>query len=221
METKSKPLLKQELNGSGKYLSFVCYDPYPFSLSVDKLLMCTAVQDVAYILHDRDIEKKEHYHLVLMLNRSRRIQDIINFLKKNFFEGNVLYEPVRDGAAVFEYLTHDTKGNENKAVYFPHEVQSSISHEEWIELYSGVGTVKQSAKEDSVLSAYIDLTAGLDVETCARKYGRDFIIHYGHIKNLLQDSGYYCDGGLWMARGWDSNSAETHYIYKNDKGVGK
>lgn len=221
MDTKTKPLLKQELNGSSKYLSFVCYDPYPFALSVDKFLMCTAVQDVAYIFHDRDEGKKEHYHVVLMLNRSRRIQDIINFLKRNFFEGNVLYEPVRDGAAVFEYLTHDTKGNENKAIYFPHEIHSSISRDEWIDLYSDVGSAKQTEKEDRVLSAYIDLVSGIDVDSCARKYGRDFIIHYGHIKSLLQDGGFYCDCGRWFARGLDSNSADTLYKYKNNKEVEK
>jgi hypothetical protein len=221
MDTKTKPLLKQELGGSARYLSFVCYDPYPFALSVNKLLMCTSVQDVAYILHDRDEGKTDHYHVVIMLNRSRRIQDIVNFLQKNFFKGNVLYEPVRDGAAVFDYLTHDTKGDENKAVYFPHEVQSSISSDEWKKLYSGVGTVKQSDKEDGILCAYIDLVSGLDVESCARKYGRDFIIHYGHIKNLLQDSGYYCDCGMWLARGLDSDSVETHYKYKNFKELQK
>lgn len=221
METKTKPLLKPEFNGSSKYLSLVCYDPYPFALSVDKLLMCTSVQDVAYILHDRDEGKKEHYHVVLMLNRSRRIQDIVNLMKKNFFAGNVLYEPVRDGAAVFEYLTHETKGNENKSVYFPHEVKSSISREEWLQLYSDVGTAKQSEKDDTILLAYTELIAGLDVESCARKYGRDFIIHYGHIKDLMKDSGFYLDKGLWLPRDFVSNSGKPHYIYKNEKEVNK
>lgn len=211
METKTKPLLKQDLDGSGKYLSFVCYDPYPCALSVDKLLMCTAVQDVAYILHDRDEGKKDHYHLVLMLNRSRRIQDIINFLKKNFFAGNVLYEPVRDGAAVIDYLTHDTPGNDGKAVYFPHEVHCSISCEEWKKIYSNVGTAKDFEKQDTILLAYIELISGLDVESCARKYGRDFIIHYGHIRDLLQDSGYYLDCGLWLPRG--DVSLDKKYLY--------
>ena len=204
-ETKPTPLL----TGSSRYMSFVAYDPYPGTLSLDRLLSMPSVADAAYILHDQD-GKKPHYHVVLMLQRSRRISDVVSALRKSIFAGNILYEPVRDGAAIYDYLTHATESANSKHQYSPDNVVASLPRDIWQLTYSGVTLKTKEDKPDTVLSATMDLINGDSLAAVMRRYGRDFIVHYGHIKALLVDMGATLIDGYWYAPG-DPNTPGLPY----------
>ena len=204
-EVKPTPLL----TGSSRYMSFVAYDPYPGTLSLDRLLAMPSVADAAYMLHDKD-GKKPHYHVVLMLQRSRRISDFISALRKSIFGGNILYEPVRDGAAIYDYLTHATDSAKGKHQYSPDDVVASLPRDTWQMTYAGVTPKFKDDKPDTVLSATTDLLNGDSLCDVMRRFGRDFIVHYGHIKTLLIDMGARLIDGYWYAPG-DPNAPQAPY----------
>lgn len=207
MENEMKPT--PLLSGSARYMSFVAYDPYPGTLALDRLLSMPSVADAAYILHDQD-DKKPHYHVILMLQRSRRISDVVSALRKSIFAGNILYEPVRDGAAVYDYLTHTTESAKSKHQYSPDDVVASLPRDTWQQTYAGVTPRSKDDKPDTVLSATMDLINGDSLADVMRRYGRDFIVHYGHIKTLLTDMGARLIDGYWYAPG-DPNAPGAPY----------
>lgn len=204
-EVKPTPLL----TGSARYMSFVAYDPYPGTLSLDRLLLMPAVADAAYMYHDKD-GQKPHYHVVLMLHRSRRISDVVSALRKSIFGGNILYEPVRDGSAIYDYLSHANDSAKNKHQYNPDDVFASLPRDIWQQTYACVNPRLKDDKPDTVLSATTDLLNGDSLGDVMRRYGRDFIIHYGHIKTLLVDMGARLIDGYWYAPG-DPNAPHAPY----------
>lgn len=204
-ETKPTPLL----TGSSRYMSFVAYDPYPGTLSLDRLLSMPSVADAAYMLHDQD-DTKPHYHVVLMLQRSRRISDVVSALRKSIFTGNILYEPVRDGAAIYDYLTHGTESAKSKHQYSPDDVVASLPRDTWQQTYAGITPTGKADKPDTVLAATMDLVNGDSLSDVMQRYGRDFIVHYGHIKSLLTDMGATLIDGYWYAPG-DPNTPLRPY----------
>lgn len=207
MENESKST--RLLTGSRRYMSFVAYDPYPGTLTLDRLLSMPSVADAAYILHDRD-DKTPHYHVVLMLQRSRRISDVISALRKSIFGGNILYEPVRDGAAVYDYLTHATDSAKDKYQYSPDDLVASLPRDTWQQTYAGVCPKSCDDYRDTVMMGTIDLINGDALTDVMRRYGRDFIIHYGHIRTLLIDMGCRLIDGYWYAPG-DPNAPNKPY----------
>ena len=64
-----------------------------------------------------------------------------------------------------------------------------------------------------MLNAFLDLVDGMPLIDCSKKYGRDFIIHYNHIKSLLLDSGYLLCKGVFVSRG-DIVEYSNNLIYE-------
>ena len=208
-KTKSKPLLQC----SAKYISGVCYDEEGLSSFVKD--NNSVVAEYAYILHDRDVKddgspKEPHLHFLFVLNRSRRLADIQSCMKK-ILQGNVLLQSCHSVTGAYGYLTHENE--DSKVQYDESSIVSSSDSTFWKADTSSNGFDKSS---DPMLSAYLDLLDSMPLAECAKKYGRDFIIHYNHIKALLLDSGMILDKGVFLQRcDFVNYSNDFMYRYKN------
>lgn len=210
METvKSKPLLQV----SAKYISGICYDSDGLANFVKD--NNNVVDEYAYILHDRDVKedgtpKEPHYHFLFVLRRSRRLSDIQSCMKKTL-QGNVLLQPCRSVSDSYGYLTHEN--DDDKAQYDESSIVSSADKSFWLPADS---SSESDTSCDVIMSAYLDLLKSMPLSYCAKKYGRDFIIHYNHIKSLLLDSGMILDKGVYRPRGDFVNyNDDFMYRYKN------
>ena len=180
--------MKNDLNSSSKYISGVCYD---LSMLLAFLQKSCFVEHYAYIYHNSD-DSEPHYHFLLCLVRSRRLSDVLNSIKKEG-SSNVLLESCSSPSSVVRYFVH--ADNPEKFQYSVDSIVSDTS----LTYFDSLSREKH-AKEDNVLNAFSDLIDGIPVVECAKKYGRDFIIHYTHIKSLLLDSGYLLDKGSYLSR---------------------
>ena len=208
-ETKSKPLLQT----SAKYICGICYDEDGLSNFVKN--HNSVVSEYAYILHDRDVKddgtpKEPHYHFLLVLQRSRRLADIQSYMKYSL-QGNVLLQPCHSVTASYGYLTHENE--DSKVSYNETSIVSSADSSFW----KADTSFNDSHKScDTIMSAYLDLLKSMSLTDCAKKYGRDFIIHYNHIKSLLLDSGMILDKGVYIpCRDFVSYNNDFMYRYKN------
>ena len=208
-QTKSKPLLQC----SAKYISGICYDGEGLASFVKD--NNSVVSEYAYILHDRDLKddgtpKEPHYHFLFVLNRSRRLSDIQSCMKKSL-QGNVMLQSCHSVSGSYGYLTHENK--DNKVSYDESAIVSSADGSFWKADTSSNYCDKSC---DIIMCAYLDLLNSMPLTDCAKKYGRDFIIHYNHIKSLLLDSGMILDKGVYRQRGDFVNYTDDFmYRYKN------
>ena len=208
-KTKTKPLLQR----SAKYICGICYDGEGLANFLKN--QYSVVSEYAYILHDRDIKedgtpKEFHYHFLLVLQRSRRLADIQSYMKYSL-QGNVMLQPCHSVSASYGYLTHEN--DDSKVHYDESSIVTSTDSSYWKADTLSNDCVKSC---DTILSAYLDLLNSMPLSECAKKYGRDFIIHYNHIKSLLLDSGMILDKGVYRPRGdlVDYND-DFMYRYKN------
>ena len=205
-KTKTKPLLQT----SAKYICGICYDGEGLSNLLKN--HNSFVSEYAYILHDRDVKddgspKEFHYHFLLVLQRSRRLADIQSYMKYSL-QGNVLLQPCHSVSASFGYLTHENE--DSKVHYDESSIVSSADSSYW----KADTTFNDCDKScDTILSAYLDLSNSMPLPDCAKKYGRDFIIHYNHIKSLLLDSGMILDKGVYRQRG-DFVNYNDDFMYR-------
>lgn len=147
------------------------------------------IRAYAYIEHNRDTNadgtpKDRHIHILLQLVNARVLDDV-----RNWFKGytdslglpvNTLGQVMHDISSSFEYLTHETEQAkaESKFIYDKSEVVSNdIKYFQDNSLYD----------EDNISLALVELCSGVSLAEVARKYGRDFIIHYQSIKMLYND----------------------------------
>ena len=207
-KTKSKPLLQC----SSKYLSGICYDGEGLANFVKD--NNSVVSEYAYILHDRDVKddgtsKEPHFHFLFVLNRSRRLADIQSCMKKTLL-GNVMLQSCHSLSASYGYLTHENEVS--KVAYDESSIVSSADSSFWKADISSNDGVKSF---DTIMSAYLDLLNSMPLTECSKKYGRDFIIHYNHIKSLLLDSGMILDKGVYIpCRDFVNFNNDFMYRYK-------
>lgn len=196
--------MKNELNSSSKYISGVCYD---LSMLLDFLNKSSYIEHYAFIFHDSD-DCEPHYHFLLCLVRSRRLSDVLNSINKEG-SSNVLVESCSSPSAIVRYFVHADDPDK-----YQYSVDSIVSDTDLS--YFDTLSREKPVKDDNVLNAFIDLSNAMPVADCARKYGRDFIIHYNHIKSLLLDSGMILDKGVYRQRGDFVNyNDDFMYRYKN------
>ena len=143
------------------------------------------IRAYAYILHDKDINedgspKVPHYHILLLLKSATTSSAICKwFTGITDIDGcpvNTFAENIYNVSIAFDYLSH--KDYPNKAQY---SEDSIIGFN--LELFKS----RDADKPDTVLLAFNDILDGVPLIEVAKTYGRDFIIHYGHIKLLLND----------------------------------
>lgn len=198
--------MKNDLNSSSKYVSGVCYD---LSMLLSFLDKTSYVEHYAFIYHDSD-DSEPHYHFLLCLCRSRRLSDVLSSIKK---EGasNVLVESCSSPSSIVRYFVH--ADNPDK---FQYSVDGIVSDTDLT--YFDSLSREKPVKEDVILNAYLELSDSMPISECAKKYGRDFIIHYNHIKSLLLDSGMILDKGVFRQRG-DFVNYNDDFMYRYKNGI--
>lgn len=142
----------------------------------------------AYAKHDKDLKedgtlKEPHTHLILITYNAHSISSIRRWFS-GFHDENgeitTTAQICRDEFNAFDYLTHNTKQAlaEGKPLYDKSIVKSN-----------NFDYFKANSEHDydSTLLACELLLKGVSVHDCAKMFGRDFILHYGQIKNYLMD----------------------------------
>lgn len=158
-------------------------------LTEDDLVTClnnhqSSIRGFEYIFHDQDVKedgtpKEPHFHVNLILYNTRKLADIRRWFFGFDLQGlpaNTLGQICLDIGASHDYLTH--KDNPEKFQYNPDDIVSSDS---------SLFERKLDIVDDVSWLALNDMLEGVPLQDIAKRYGRDFIYHYGHIKQVYVD----------------------------------
>lgn len=158
-------------------------------LTEDDLVTClnnhqSSIRGYEYIFHDKDVKedgspKEPHFHVNLVLFSARKLVDIRRWFFGFDLHGlpaNTLAQVCMDIGASHDYLIH--KENPDKFQYSLYDIVSSDSS-----LFEG----QVDHSEDVAYLALNDMLEGVPLQDIAKRYGRDFIYHYGHIKQVYVD----------------------------------
>lgn len=159
-------------------------------LTEDDLVIClnnhqSSIRGFEYIYHDKDLKedgtlKEPHFHVNLILYSARKLVDVRRWFSGgkdlNGFPANTLGQICMDIGASHDYLTH--KGYSDKFLYNSEDIVSTD-----LSLFDR----KVECSDDASWLALNDMLNGVPLQDIAKRYGRDFIYHYGHIKQVYVD----------------------------------
>lgn len=131
----------------------------------------------AYMYHDKDDGKEPHTHVIIWTNTPYAGSTIKNWFRGVDAKGelaNTLAEPCKDINSMYRYLIHED--NPDKYQYDPED-----------RICSDPSQFEDDVQTDDVWTAVDDLLNGVPLREVARRYGRDFIYHYSHIRTLVSD----------------------------------
>ena len=146
------------------------------------------IKAFAYILHDKDLTEKgelktSHYHLLLCLNNATSLSGILKwfdgFSDENGNDITTLAKVMNNRPGAFSYLTHSTCASQEKYQYPDSDIVSYNA-----DFFS---SDDEDDKVDTLSFALTDMLNGIPLNEIRVKYGRDFILHYCHIKALYND----------------------------------
>lgn len=146
------------------------------------------IKAYAYIYHDMDLTeqgefKQSHYHILIATYNAYTTEAVrkwfLGFKDSNDLEINTFCERVLDKSQSYKYLTHDTEKaiRDGKYRYSIDDIHS-CNAQYFIDIFNS---------DDSILLALNEMLDGVPLCDIAQRYGRDFILHYGHIKQLFND----------------------------------
>lgn len=159
-------------------------------LTEDDLVTClnnhqSSIRGFEYIYHDKDLKedgtpKESHFHVNLILYSPRKLADVRRWFSGgkdiNGLPANTLGQICMDIGASHDYLTH--KEHLDKFQYNSEDIVSSDS---------SLFERKSEFFDDVSWLALNDMLEGVPLQDIAKRYGRDFIYHYGHIKQVYVD----------------------------------
>lgn len=146
------------------------------------------IKAFAYILHDKDLSDKgvpitPHYHILLCLNNATSLSGILKwfdgFEDENGNDINTLAKVMNNRSGAFSYLTHNTCASQEKYQYPESDIVSYNA-----DFFT---TDYEEDKVDTLSCALTDMLNGIPLNEIRVQYGRDFILHYCHIKALYND----------------------------------
>lgn len=144
-----------------------------------------SIRGFAYAYHDKDVTeegklKEKHAHLVLWLYNASNKDNIrrwfVGGLDEKGQPANTLSQVCIDVFGAYEYLWH--KNNEEKYQYDPSIVVSSDPA-----LFEQV----DDFPDTDAYAPLEDMLNGVPLSVVAKRYGRDFIVHYGHYRQIYED----------------------------------
>lgn len=143
----------------------------------------------AYIAHNKDVDefgkpKIIHRHLLISLVNNTTVDALRNWFKgfedENGKQINTLAQPMHEIIGSFDYLTHETEQAIAEGKYqYPKENIKGFN----LDFF----TDSSKAEQDNLSLAVSDMCAGVPIVEVMKRYGRDFITHYGHIRTLFND----------------------------------
>ena len=147
----------------------------------------TQIKAYAFILHDKDLTeegkaKTSHYHLLLCLHNATTLNGLLRwfdgFEDENGNDINTLAKVMNSRQGAYAYLTHNTCASQDKYQYPESDIVSYNS-----DFFSN----DDDQCVDTLSSALQDMLDGIPLDEIRKTYGRDFILHYCHIKALYND----------------------------------
>ena len=146
------------------------------------------IKAFAYILHDKDlteqgVSKTPHFHILICLFNATSLSGILKwfdgFSDENGNDINTLAKVMNNRSGAFAYLTHNTCASQEKFQYPECDIVAYNS--------DFFATDDEEDKVDTLSCALTDMLDGIPLNAIRVKYGRDFILHYCHIKALYND----------------------------------
>lgn len=144
----------------------------------------TQILGFAYIFHDKDVSEP-HRHVVVVLKRSRKQQEVLNWFKKCTDDKgercNTRLQPIACMRGLEEYLTHSDDESIKLGKHQYNEQDIKVLKDE--ELFDYVTDYDKSLerekvkeeKADEVESLIDDIISGVPLREMARRYGRDYM----------------------------------------------
>ena len=157
-------------------VSLITYCPLSFVETVLKNHV-SQLKAFSYCLHDRDKDKEPHIHIIIISKMPMLLQTYINwfkFIDENDNKVNTFGEKLVDIKGAYQYLLHLNSPEK----YQYDEKQRKTFNTDFFELKN---------HEDKSILALTDILAGCSLRDCALRYGRDFIYHYAHMRQLIID----------------------------------
>lgn len=174
--SKEQTAKKPTANKQDRKWSLVTYLP-PEEIAKVFADKADKVRAYAYCTHDKDEGKEKHTHVVVWLNTPYFKSTITNWFRGADEKGelaNTLAQPCKDITAMYRYLIHED--NPDKYQY---DAESRIC--------SDPSCFEEDVQTDDVWIAVDDILSGMPLRDVAKRYGRDFIYHYSHIRTLVND----------------------------------
>ena len=162
-------------------VSLISYAPVSFIKSTLENHL-SQIKAFSFCYHDRDIDdngkpKEPHIHILICSKMPMYLSTYINWFKyinDNGEKENTLGQKLVDIKGSYQYLIH-----ENDPDKFQYEPTERISYNSDFFVFCD--------PEDKAKLALTDILAGCSLRDCALRYGRDFIYHYGHMRQLIKD----------------------------------
>lgn len=136
------------------------------------------IKNYAYIFHkgEGDIEntKKDHYHMILKLKNAFLSTSVSKWFSTD--EDKAFAIIVDRPKNYFQYMLHQTEKSieDGKIKYDISDVKSND-----VNFWTG-------EEIDSLQMAVFDMLDGMTTRELVAKYGRDFIIHYSSIREVVR-----------------------------------
>lgn len=127
---------------------------------------CSLTFKYAYILHDKDLNKSPHYHIICSFKQNKSFESVRKLFPDN---QNTIVKKLIDKYGAFEYLTH--KNNPDKYQY-PDDLVSTNDLK-----YFSRPLAKQFLNEQFLFDICFSTLSQYDL---ALRYGRDYIVHRSH-----------------------------------------
>lgn len=172
-----------------KFYSFYCMS----YLSEEQILSVLAekqsqLRAYAFAYHDKD-DNVNHHHILIYCYRPHTIKSIFNWFNRSSFVDekdmpvNTFVENCISVKGSIQYLTHS---NDKDKYQYDDSIVKGVNIDYFFDNFDD--------DNDNLTLALEDMMNGIPLMEIAKRYGRDFIIHYGHIKTLLLD--IYDDYGI-------------------------
>ena len=189
--TNKKPTrrIRRGVSGSsGRFRKFSLITYLPeFELKLCIQAHIEQIRSWAYAYHDKDTKedgslKEPHYHLILVTHATCTLSAIRRWFKGHLDDKGVeittTAQACGDVFEMYDYFTHSTPDAkaDGKYQYDKSIIQSNDF--KYFELAKGYD-------EDNILIATEELLKGANPRDLGKRYGRDFILHFGQIKGYI------------------------------------
>lgn len=135
---------------------------------------CSSTFKYAYILHDKDLNKSPHFHIICTFKQNKSFDSVRNLFPNH---QNTIVQKLIDKYGAFDYLTH--KNDPDKFQYSDNLVVTNDLK------YFSRPLSKEFSNEQFLFDICFSTSSQYDL---ALRYGRDYIIHrsqYLEFKNIV------------------------------------
>lgn len=176
---------------SGRSRKFSCIT-YLSEMQLKVCLMrhINQIRVYAYAFHDKDTKedgtlKEPHIHLIIVTHNTCSISSIRRwfggYVDEKGMEITTTAQACSDVFSMYDYLTHNTREAREAGKY---QYDKSIIK---TNDRDGYFLASEESEYDSITLATEALLNGANIRDLGKRYGRDFILHYGQIIQYVSD----------------------------------